>query len=72
MMDGYHEEFRDSIAIDVRINAISEALGLSFKSYSEHEQFYLEAARLANLNGWEMDRLMYNFRDDFERGIAND
>ena len=69
MMDVYHEDFRESIAIDVRVKKISENLGLNFKKYQEHEDFFLEAAREANLNGWELDRLMYNFTDDFLREI---
>jgi len=65
MMDVYHEEFRDSIAIDIRIKRISEALGVSFRrSYPEHEAFYLEVARAAGLNGWEVDRLLYWFQDE--------
>lgn len=70
MMDVYHEDFRDSIAIDVRIKAISELLGLKFTTYKEHEDFFLEVAKQANLEGWELDRLMYRFRDDFEREIV--
>ena len=69
MMDVYHEDFRNSIAIDVRVKKISENLGLNFKKYQEHENFFLDAAREANLNGWELDRLMYNFTDDFLREI---
>ena len=69
MMDVYHEDFRDSIAVDARIKSISEALGVSFKSYQEHEAFFLDVARLAGLNGWELDRLMYHFKSDFEREI---
>ena len=65
MMDVYHEDFRNSIAIDVRVKKISENLGLNFSKYQEHENFFLDAAREANLNGWELDRLMYNFTDDF-------
>ena len=71
MMDVYHEDFRDSIAIDVRIKAISDALGVTFKNYSEHEKFYLESARLAGINGWELDRLLFNFRIEFENEIAS-
>jgi endonuclease III len=41
MMDVYHEDFRNSIALDVRIKAISDSLGLSFSSYADHESFYL-------------------------------
>ena len=70
MMDVYHEDFRESIAIDVRIKAISSALGLSFNNYADHENFYLESARLAGLNGWEMDRLLFHFRGEIEIEIA--
>jgi len=44
MMDVYHEDFRDSIAIDSRILAISAKWGLRFKSFSDHEAFYLAVA----------------------------
>lgn len=47
MMDVYHEDFRDSIAIDARIKSISAALEITFPSYSAHEAFYLEVARQA-------------------------
>jgi hypothetical protein len=70
MMDVYHEDFRDSIALDVRIKAISKALGLSFASYDEHEVFYLDAAKVAGLNGWEMDRLLFNFRFEVESQLG--
>jgi hypothetical protein len=72
MMDVYHEDFRDSIAIDIRINAISKALGLSFSSqqYTEHEKFYLEVAHAAGLNGWELDRLMFNYRKEVESRLG--
>lgn len=65
MMDVYHEEFRDSIAIDIRIQAVSSAWGLSFRSYEEHESFYLAVAADAGLNGWELDRLMFAFTSKF-------
>lgn len=65
MMDVYHEDFRDSIAVDARIKNISEAFGLVFPSYSAHETFYLSVAAEAGLNGWELDRLMYNFQEEF-------
>jgi len=64
LMDVYHEDFRECIAIDQRINAISKTLGLPFKDYSDgHEQFYLDVAHDAGLSGWELDRLMFNFKD---------
>jgi hypothetical protein len=70
MMDVYHEDFRDSIALDVRILAISEGLGLSFPSYAAHEQFYLGVAREAGLNGWELDRLLFNFHPVVEARLG--
>jgi hypothetical protein len=69
MMDVYHPEFHDSIAIDIRIQAISDKLGVSFPTYAEHEAFYLEVARRACVNGWELDRLLYNFRQEIEAGL---
>jgi hypothetical protein len=70
MMDVYHEDFWDSVALDVRIKAISDALGLSFASYTEHESFYLDVAREAGVNGWELDRLLFNFRPEVESRLA--
>ena len=69
MMDVYHEDFRESIAVDVRIRAISDALGLSFASYAEHESFYLSVAKEAGLNGWELDRLLFRFRPQVESSL---
>jgi len=66
MMDVYHPDFRDSIALDVRIHAISAALGLSFASYADHEAFYLGVAKDAGLDGWELDRPLFHFRRDVE------
>jgi hypothetical protein len=64
LMDVYHPEFRDSIAIDERIKRVTEAIGLTFDNYEDHEQYLVEVAHEAGLNGWELDRLLYNFRDD--------
>lgn len=65
MMDVYHVDFRDSIAIDIRINKISDGWDLSFDSYEKHEKFYLSVAEKSGLNGWELDRLMFNFTGEF-------
>lgn len=67
MMDIYHEDFRDSIAIDIRIKSISQSWYLSFENYEEHEKFYLEVAKLACLEGWELDRLMYRYTEIFKK-----
>jgi len=71
MMDVYHDDFRDSIAVDLRIQAISTQWELVFDSYTEHEAFYLEVARDADLNGWELDRLMFRYHTVFFPPIAD-
>lgn len=70
MMDVYHKDFRDSIAIDVRIKSVSALLGVSFPSYSAHENFYLEVARRSGVNGWELDRILYNYRTEVEQALS--
>jgi endonuclease III len=68
-MNVYHPEFRDSIAVDERIKGVSKQLGLSFGSYEDEEQFYLDAAHAAKLSGWELDRLLYWFNDEVVRHL---
>lgn len=65
MMDVYHPDFRDSIAVDSRIKSILEALGVALKTYQEQEDFLRKVARQADLNGWELDRLMYGYLNEF-------
>ena len=58
MMDVYHPDFRDSIAYDVRLGKVAQELGLTSRDYQEIEDFFLEAAHEAGLNGWHLDRLI--------------
>lgn len=70
-MDVYHPDFYDCIAIDERIKRISRALGYNpFGTYNAHEQFYLAIARESGLQGWGLDRLLYNFTDYFLQGLT--
>jgi len=62
MMDVYHPDFRNYVAVDQRIKKISRALGLTFKTYEPEEKFYLDVAKQAGLEGWELDRMLYRFR----------
>lgn len=71
-MDVYHPDFHDSIAIDSRINKISKSLGYNFSNYNDHESFYLGIAKEAGLQGWEVDRLLYNFQDKILEGLKDD
>lgn len=63
-MNVYHPEFRQSIAVDSRIESVLGALGLDeLKSYEAREQFLVEAAKEAGVDGWDLDRMLYNFKD---------
>jgi hypothetical protein len=64
-MDIYDPLFRDAVAIDERIKSISAALGYSFRTYDEHERFYQQLARDVLLEPWELDRLLYGFKNYF-------
>lgn len=48
MMDVYHRDFHDSIAIDARIKKVSETLGVTFQEYADEERFYLQVAHDAD------------------------
>ncbi|TVQ98049.1 MAG: hypothetical protein EA399_11530 [Desulfovibrionales bacterium] len=71
MMDVYHEDFRDCIAVDARIKSISRMLGLAFVGYEDQEAYYLDVARAAGLNGWELDRLIFNYLDAFKQALRS-
>jgi hypothetical protein len=64
-MDIYDPLFRDAVAIDERIKSITATLGYSFRTYDEHERFYQELASDARLEPWELDRLLYEFKEHF-------
>lgn len=69
LMGVYHEEFRESIAIDARIKRVTNALGLTFPNYQVHEDFYLEVAREAGLNGLELDSILYNHTNEVIKAL---
>jgi hypothetical protein len=70
LMDVYHPDFRESIAVDARIKGLSKMLELEFDNYAGHEQFYLDVANEAELSGWELDRLLFNFREEVLEGLT--
>jgi hypothetical protein len=63
MMDVYDLDFRNYIAVDSRINKISRALGVTLRGYKAKEDFYLGVAKKARIEGWDLDRILYRFRD---------
>lgn len=71
-MNVYHPEFRQSIAIDSRIQSVAIQLGLNElkkKKYEEQEQFFLEVAEAAGVDGWDLDRIIYHFQDKVLAGL---
>jgi hypothetical protein len=71
MMDCYHPLFHEKIALDARIRSISNELGLNFKKYSDHEKFYLNIAKKAGIEGWELDRLIFEYRDEYLNALRS-
>jgi hypothetical protein len=72
LMDVYHPEFHESIAIDQRIQRVTEAIGVEFDNYDDHESYLLDVAHEAGLSGWELDRLLYHFHDEVMVDLKNE
>jgi hypothetical protein len=64
-MNVYHPEFRQSIAVDSRIESVLAELDFNaLKSYEERERFLLDVAETAGVDGWNLDRMIYHFKDE--------
>ena len=72
MMDVYHPEFHNHIAIDERIKRVLEAVGAPEGSYAEQETWLLSVAKDAGLNGWALDRILYHHRDAVLAAVQTD
>lgn len=72
MMDVYHPSFRQSyFAIDSRIQKLLPTLGYSGpKRYDAMEAFLTELAGEVGIDGWDMDRLLYQRHDDLVARIT--
>ena len=70
-MDIYDPSFRTTIAVDDRIKQIAKAMGLEATRYKEVEAFFCRVAEDSGLEPWELDRLLYNFKDHFLDVITN-
>ena len=64
MMNVFHPDFRESVAVDARIHRVSRVLGQEFATFEEEEAFYQGVAAEAGLSAWEVDRLLYWFADE--------
>ena len=62
-MDTYDREFRQSIAVDSRLNSIGVALGLWEKKSKkvDREALLKEIAIEARIDPWDLDRLLYTY-----------
>jgi hypothetical protein len=71
-MNVYHPEFLQAIAVDSRIESVLEALCVdNLKSYGAREQFLLDAAQEAGVDGWDLDRMLYHFKDQLLAELNN-
>jgi len=70
LMDVYHPDFRDSIALDTRVRSVTAALGLSFPTYAEEEGSTWGSPGALGVDGWTVDRVIYNFRPEVLAGLA--
>jgi len=69
-MDIYDPDFYDAIALDERVAKVSKALQIDEdEPYNLRERFYLQIAKEAGLQGWELDRLLFNFNDYFIKAL---
>lgn len=64
------QESKTTVALDTRINRITDKSGLEFDSYERHEQFYVDVAERLDMTAWELDRLLYGYTDDVIAHIA--
>lgn len=59
-MDSHDPDFRDCIALDVRVLKVSALLGFAEADYAAHERLYQKLAREAGRETWEVDRLCFH------------
>jgi hypothetical protein len=64
-MDIYDPDFRNTVAVDERLKKVARAIGFTGTGYQQSVAFYCSIARDAELEPWELDRLLYNFTDYF-------
>jgi hypothetical protein len=69
MMDVFHPDFREAIAVDARIEQVLQALGVRLTRYEEKEAFWVDVARRASLPPWELDRCLYEFTKEVLAGL---
>lgn len=69
-MDLFHPDFRDTIALDTRIENVTDELDIEFESYEQEEEFYVAVADRLGITPWELDRILYRYTDEVIDEIA--
>jgi hypothetical protein len=69
-MDLCDPDFRDAIAIDVRLKKMYALLDIATGDYARAEQMMLDIAQNAGVTGWELDRLLFHFSDHFLAAVG--
>ena len=71
-MDIYDEDFRQSIAVDSRLNKVGVALGLWEKKCKgvDRETLLKNIAKEAGVDPWDLDRLLYTYTSYFLTEIS--
>jgi hypothetical protein len=52
------------------VKKVADALGMTIANHESAEEFFLGAAARVGINGWELDRLLYNFTKDVLAAIG--
>lgn len=65
-MDEMSKEFINSIKIDARLNNLIKNTPYEKLSNKAKEGIFLDAGKQNGLNGWEVDRICYNFKSDIK------
>ena len=64
-MDLCDSDFANTIAVDSNLNKILDKLGLLVATYLVQEKKLVSIAKSAGITGWELDRLLYKFTNQF-------
>lgn len=70
MMDVFDPDFRASIAVDARILRFAGDVGLVTDDLGALEIALLKVAEVAGLDGWTVDRVLFNWADEV-RGLLH-
>jgi hypothetical protein len=68
-MDLYDADFRNTVAADVRLKSVASKLGCDKPNQKNCEAIFRDIAAKADLDMWDVDRLLFNFKDYFMQSV---